>query len=89
MCFFKEVAWTLHYACLLIKNIATIQGRAKLSCLTWSGITIGKSHHHPVFLYNLELFNTMSTVLYNVNQDHKLYMDATIAFLVKFFAIFM
>ena len=52
-------------------------GRAKLSCLTWSSITIGKSHHHyhhyhyyhhyhPMFLYNLKLFNTMSTVLYDI-----------------------
>ena len=30
-------------------NIATIQGRSKQSCLTWSGITIRKipPHHSP------------------------------------------
>ena len=43
-------------------HIATIRGRVKQGCLTWSGITIGKlqlhhphtpqPHHHHMSLYN-------------------------------------
>ena len=40
------------------------------SCLTWSGIAIGRLPQlpllPPMFLYNLEIFNTMSTILYDV-----------------------
>ena len=45
-------------------HIATIQGRTEQSCLTWSGITIGKlpphhyHYHHPVCLMNIELFHS-------------------------------
>ena len=38
--------------------IDRIQGRAELSCITWSGITIGKLPPPCMCLYNIELFNT-------------------------------
>ena len=38
---YSDEAWKI-----LTTTIATIQGRLKRSCITWSGITIGKSHHH-------------------------------------------
>ena len=42
----------------MLSVIATIQGREKQSCLTWSGITIGKLPPQLMFLYSIELFNT-------------------------------
>ena len=43
----KFFAGTKMY-CAHNDSIATIQGRANLSCLTWSGNTIGKSHYHYI-----------------------------------------
>ena len=48
---------------------ATVQGRAKQSCLTWRSRLENHNTTPPpchMFLYNLELFNTMPNIPYNV-----------------------
>ena len=45
-------------ALVKVTKIAKIQGRAEQSCITWSGITIGKlTPQHHMSLYNIELFH--------------------------------
>ena len=67
----------IHLAIKKISNkernggIATFQGRAKQSCQPGVVLLSEKYHtspppHHHVCLYNSELFNTMSNVIYDV-----------------------
>ena len=46
----KEFAGIVYRA----KVIATIQGRANQSCITWSGITIKKLPHHTTCTFTIK-----------------------------------
>ena len=46
-------------ALVKVTKIAKIQGRAEQSCLTWSGITIGKLTPPHISLYNIKQFHTI------------------------------